>query len=148
MSQTASIRVTVIVDVEPTVAFEVFTQETASWYRPTIPSAPRQRGGQLRFDEVARRILRATEGGGEAEVGHITVWEPPYRLVFVDRRETEVEVVFEPFDDQTRVTLEHRGLDRLPPDEAASVTQYGWRRLAFQFEAHFKQLRVRGEESR
>lgn len=148
MSQTASVRVTVIVDVEPTVAFEIFTQETASWYRPTIPGAPARGGGQLRFDGVGRRILRATPDGDEAEVGHITVWEPPHRLVFVDRRETEVEVVFEPFDEQTRVTLEHRGLDRLPPDDAASVTQYGWRRLAFQFEAHFKQQRVTRKEQR
>jgi len=147
MSQTASVRVTVIVGVEPTVAFEIFTRETASWYRPTIPGAPARGGGQLSFDVVGRRVLRATQDGEEAEVGRITVWDPPHRLVFVDRRETEVEVVFEPFDEQTRVTLEHRGLDRLPPDEAASVTQYGWRRLAFQFEAHFNQLSVRREES-
>jgi hypothetical protein len=123
-------------------------RKTASWYRPTIPGAPARGGGQLSFDAVGRRVLRVTEDGEETEVGHITVWEPPHRLVFVDWRETEVEIVFELFDEQTRVTLEHRGLDRLPPDEAASVTQYGWRRLAFQFEAHFKQQRVRGEESR
>jgi hypothetical protein len=44
------------------------------------------------------------------------------------------------------VTLEHRGLDRLPPDDARSVTQYGWRRLAFQFEAHLQEQRAREEQ--
>jgi Activator of Hsp90 ATPase homolog 1-like protein len=73
------------------------------------------------------------------------VWEPGRRLVFVDRRETEVDVRFEPQGEATRVTLEHRGLDRLPPDEAGSIVQYGWRRLAFQFEAHLQRVRAREE---
>jgi len=83
-------------------------------------------------------VLRAGIDGVEDEVGRITVWEPDRRLVFVDRRSTEVEITFEPAAGQTRVTLEHRGLDQLPPDDAYSVIQYGWRRLAFQFEAHLK----------
>ena len=48
---------------------------------------------------------------------------------------------------ETRVTLEHRGLDRLPPDDALSVVQYGWRRLAFQFETYVAQVRVREEQT-
>jgi hypothetical protein len=144
MSQAASVRVTVVVDVAPAVAFAIFTEETAAWYRPTIAGAPTRAGGHLRFDGVGRRVLRATEvGGPETEVGDITVWEPGHRLVFVDRRETEVDVVFEPRGEQTQVTLEHRGLDRLPPDDGLSVAQYGWRRLAFQFEEHLKRLRVK-----
>jgi len=61
--------------------------------------------------------------------------------VFVDQHETEVDVRFEPVEDQTRVTLAHRGLERLPPGDALAAVQYGWRRLAFQFEDHLKQLR-------
>ncbi len=86
-----------------------------------------------------------TGSDGEVEVGPITVWEPPYRLVFVDQRETEVDVQFESVGERTRVTLEHRGLDRLPSDDARSVVQYGWRRMVFQFEAHLAHLRE-GEE--
>jgi hypothetical protein len=144
MNRAASVRVTVVVDVVPAVAFEVFTQETAAWYRPNIAGAPTRAGGHLRFDEVGRLVLRATEAGGdEVKIGDITVWEPGHRLVFVDRLETEVDVVFEARGEQTQVTLEHRGLDRLPPDDALSVAQYGWRRLAFQFEQHLERLRVR-----
>jgi hypothetical protein len=144
MSQAASVRVTVVVDVAPAVAFEIFTQETAAWYRPAIAGAPSRVGGHLRFDGDGRRVLRATEAGAsEAEVGDITVWEPGHRLVFVDRLGTEVDVVFEPRGEQTRVTLEHRGLDGLPPADALSVAQYGWRRLAFQFEEYLKQLGIK-----
>ena len=144
MSRPASVRVTVGVDVVPADAFEIFTEETAAWYRPTIAGAPTRVDGHLRFDAVGGRVLRATElGGQEVEVGHITVWEPGHRLVFVDRLETEVDVVFEGRGGQTQVTLEHRGLDRLPPDDARSAAQYGWRRLAFQFEQHLLRLRER-----
>jgi hypothetical protein len=114
-----SVRATVLVDVDPDTAFEVFTVETSAWYRH----------GTLRFD--GERVV-----GDKGEVGRITVWEPGHRLVFLDHLGTEVDVRFEPVDGQTRVVLEHRGLDRLDPAVAESVAQYGWRRLAFQFEAH------------
>lgn len=148
MTAPGSVRVTVVVDVSPDDAFEVFTQETAAWYRPGI-SPPR--AGHLRFDGEGRRVLHSGdeggEGGDEVEVGRITVWEVGRRLVFVDRPETEIEVRFDPQDGATRVTLEHRGLDRLPPDEAESVVQYGWRRLAFQLEAYLQGVRSEGGES-
>jgi hypothetical protein len=140
MNQPASVRVTVLVDVLPAIAFQVFTEETAAWYRPAIAGAPARSGGHLRFDPAARRVMRV---GGTTddvvEVGRITMWEPGQRLIFVDRHETEVDVQFERSGDQTRVTLEHRGLERLPPGDALSAVQYGWRRLAFQFEAHLQQ---------
>jgi hypothetical protein len=53
--------------------------------------------------------------------------------------DTAFEVRFEPHGTQTRVTLEHRGLERLSPEDGLSVVQYGWRRLAFQFEEYVKQ---------
>jgi len=130
------VRVTVMVEVPPDDAFEVFTEETAAWYRPRIT---RPGGGHLRFDGEERRVLTAgREGDAEVEVGRITVWEPGRRLAFVDRHETEVEVRFEAEGGATKVTLEHRGLDRLPPEQAESIVQYGWRRLAFQFEAYLQ----------
>jgi hypothetical protein len=59
-------------------------------------------------------------------MGHIVVWEPGQRLLFVDNRETEVDVRFEPDGDgATRVTLEHRGLERLGPDDAVQHAKYG-----------------------
>jgi hypothetical protein len=140
VSAPGSVRVTIVVDVTPADAFEVFTRETAAWYRPRLTQPG---SGHLRFDEAGRRVLHAGgEGDTEVEVGRITVWEAGRRLAFVDRQDTEVEVRFEAEGGVTKVTLEHRGLDHLPPDKAESIVQYGWRRLAFQFEAH---LQARGE---
>src|SRR5690606_26315535 len=84
--------------------------------------------------------LRVYEGGGGGrlleeddtsgccvERAKITVWDVGERLVFVDRRSTEVEVSFQAVERGTRVVLEHRGLDRLPPDAASSTAKHGWR---------------------
>jgi uncharacterized protein YndB with AHSA1/START domain len=62
------------------------------------------------------------------------VWEPGERLVLDfflhdGGHVTEVEVSFAPVDSGTRVTLEHRGWDRLPPDVVAqgmSNVAIGW----------------------
>ena len=63
--------------------------------------------------------------------GHIRTWEPPWRLVlswreasFAADQETELQVRFDEVDApgeaaQTRVTVEHFGWDRLPPEHAA-----------------------------
>jgi len=44
---------------------------------------------------------------------------------------------FVPVDAGTRVTLEHRGLDRLPPDVAAQRRRFGWITLLGWFDEHF-----------
>jgi uncharacterized protein YndB with AHSA1/START domain len=60
------------------------------------------------------------------EIGRILAWEPPARLVFSWRQasfppdlSTEVEARFEPVGEETRVSVEHRGFDRVPADSAA-----------------------------
>jgi hypothetical protein len=39
---------------------------------------------------------------------------------------TEIEVRFDPVESGTRVTLEHRGLDRLPPETLETFTRRAW----------------------
>jgi hypothetical protein len=53
----------------------------------------------------------------------VTAWEPPTRLQlewrgvnFKPHESTVVEVRFEPINDGTHVTVEHRGWSALPPD--------------------------------
>ena len=81
-------------------------------------------------------------------MGRVTAWEPGARLAFAYRNvhleleDTEVEVRFEPIAGGTRVTLEHRGLERLPPDEYAMWERRAWIRL-MQVYADF----LRGETS-
>lgn len=123
--------VTVVVEVPPETAFEVFTQETDLWWRRsprfrmaghrpgTISFEPRP-GGRLfeQYDSPA--------GPRAHEIGTISVWDPPARLVFSWRNanfapgeSTEVEVRFEPARRGTRVTVEHRGWSRIRADHPA-----------------------------
>jgi hypothetical protein len=142
MSQLGSVRVTVTVAVSPADAFEVFTDEIGDWYRAGVARLGHRRpAGTLRFEGGVdgRLVEDGPEPGRCAERGRVTVWEPGRRLVFVDRRSTEVDVTFEPDPADpasTRVVLEHRGLDRLPPDVADRIGRHGWRRLAEWFEQH------------
>ena len=58
-----------------------------------------------------------------AEIGRVLAWEPPRRFVFNWRaanfapaEHTEVEVLFEPAEHGTRVTVTHSGFASLRPD--------------------------------
>lgn len=127
---TDAVRVTTVVAVDPTAAWEVFTQDVDLWWRP----GPRfrwrsDRQGELRFEGgEGGRLVEVVEGDAEAdfEVGRIRVWEPGKRLVFEFRvlafapgETTEVEVNFESAPDGTRVTVEHRGWAELARDHPA-----------------------------
>ncbi|HYU39912.1 MAG TPA: SRPBCC domain-containing protein [Acidimicrobiia bacterium] len=147
MSGTDSVTVSIDVAVDPDTAFEVFTKEIDSWYQrgPYSWRHPDRAVG-IRFEPyVGGRLLevhdRAT-GEGFA-FGEVLVWEPGARLVFADLVSsappdplTEVEVRFEAAGGGTRVTLEHRGLDQLPPDVAAQKRMYGWQTTLRWFEEH------------
>jgi hypothetical protein len=139
VSDLASVRVTVTVAVTPADAFEVFTAEFDQWYRTGTASLGRRArpGTTMRFEPgVGGRLLECRPGQPPVERARITVWRPGERLVFVDRRDTEVDVLFAAVAEGTRVVLEHRGLDRLPPGQAADIARYGWRRLPDWFEQH------------
>ena len=128
------------VGVDPATAFRMFTDEIGAWYR----------SGRYSWNDPARAIgIRFDPGpdgrlvevwdaatGEGYEMGRVLVWEPPTRLVFAFRTvvfppdvPTEVEVRFEPRDGGTWVTLEHHGLDRLPPDLADRFVANAWKRF-------------------
>ena len=128
------------VPVDPATAFEVFTDEIGEWYRsgPYSWNDPKRAVGIRCEPGVGGRLLEVhDEATGEGfEFGRVTVWEPGARLVYTDLTSgappdpvTEVEVRFEAAPGGTRVTLEHRGLDRLPPEVAAQKRQYGWQTM-------------------
>jgi uncharacterized protein YndB with AHSA1/START domain len=121
---------TVDVRVDPDTAFDVFTARMNDWWKPGPYSwhdASRAVGKRIE-PWVGGRFLEVWDrASGEGyEEGRVLVWEPPRRLVFTfralaeaDEPETEVEVRFDPDAGGTRVTLEHRGLDRLSPARAS-----------------------------
>jgi uncharacterized protein YndB with AHSA1/START domain len=125
-----NVTVTTRVAVDPLTAFEVFTDEVDAWWR----HGPRFRTGHprksvMRFEPgVDGRLLEILDRPDEPpiELGRVRIWEPGARLVFDFRarnflpgQKTEVEIRFEADADGTRVTLEHRGWQSIPPEHPA-----------------------------
>lgn len=124
----AKIMVSIRLKVAPVVAFELFTSKVDDWWRkgPKYRMGPQ---GRLRFEpgEGGRLIEIYDEAAGDLfEIGRILVWRPGERLVFEWRlpnftagQATEVDIGFAAIDGGTRLTLEHRGWESLPPDHPA-----------------------------
>ena len=128
-------------------AFEAFTRDIGLWWRPNDLFRFTARRGGMAFEPwLGGRFTETDAEGGCFEIGRITHWAPGEKLAFTWRQEsfspdqvTEVEVRFEPVGGETRVTVEHRGWDRIPADhvarhgfpEAAFLTRHGewWRDL-------------------
>ncbi len=139
MSSQPTVAVAVEVAVDPAAAFEIFTDEIGRWWRPGPLNwnyADRAIGMRIEPGVGGRWIEVHDDSTGEGfEHGRVLVWEPGRRLVlrYEDRGHdidgTEVEVRFEPVEGGTRVTLEHRGWDRVAADLAArkvQIKRWGW----------------------
>jgi hypothetical protein len=139
MSAAPTVTVAVEVAVEPAVAFEMFTEEIGRWWRPGPMNwnySDRAVGMRIEPWVGGRWIEVHDEATGEGfEHGRVLVWEPGRRLAlrYADRGHdidgTEVEVRFEAVDGGTRVSLEHRGWERVAADLAARKVQlkrWGW----------------------
>jgi uncharacterized protein YndB with AHSA1/START domain len=149
---TSKVYVALRVAATPERAFAAFVEEIGAWWRPnglfqTTPRAP----GRLAFEPGEGGRLTETLANGKVfEIGRITVWQPPTRLVFSYRQanfpvdlHTEVEVGFEAVGEETRVSVEHRGFDRVPAGAARHgfADQLLLMRLADFWRAHLASLR-------
>lgn len=139
MKSTDTVSATVEVAVDPAVAFAIFTEEIGQWWRPgPINWNDSKRAIGIRIEPgVGGRWIEVYDAAtGEGfECGRIQVWEPGVRLVFLYKDaghvidDTEVEVRFEAIEGGTRVTLEHRGWERVSADIAArqsNIKRWGW----------------------
>ena len=124
---TSKVYVALRVKATPERAFAAFVDEIGAWWRPNILFQTTPRPGMLSFEPgLGGRLIETRAGGKVFEIGRITAWEPPARLAFSWRQasfppdlHTEVEVWFEAVGDETRVSVEHRGFDRVPVESAA-----------------------------
>jgi Activator of Hsp90 ATPase homolog 1-like protein len=116
------VTVSIEVNADPDTAFHVFTSEIDSWWLRGPMHRFRPRGnGKLTFEPgLSGRLFEQYDDGSVFVIGRVTRWEPgqcvalSWRLPnFKDAESTEVEVSFEPIGDATRVSVAHRGWDRL-----------------------------------
>ncbi len=122
----------------PERAFAAFTQEIERWWRPNglFPTHP-DGTGRLAFEPgEGGRLTERLATGGAFEIGRITTWDPPRRIVFGWRQHgfapdqrTEVRVRFDPAGAETRITVEHLGWDAIPREHAS---RHGFPLHAFQ----------------
>lgn len=145
---TAAVIVSLRVDATPLRAFEAFTSEIGDWWQasPLFMITPRG-DGRLRFEPgEGGRLVTEWAPGKIHEIGRISVWQPGERLVlgwrpanFRPDQATELEVRFEAVGEQTRITIEHRGWDSIPPEHAA---RHGFELMLFQRRAaeHWRTL--------
>jgi uncharacterized glyoxalase superfamily protein PhnB len=143
MSGSDSVTVSRDVAVDPARAFAAFTEEVGAWYRvDRFTVVDHHRTVTLRFEPyVGGRFVDVhdAETGEGLVIGTIQVWDPPHRLQFVDGRDCEVEVTFAPVPTGTRVSIEQRGLGRLPDDVADHVRRHGWHTVTTWFTDHLEQ---------
>ncbi len=123
--------VSVVVGVAPAVAFDIFTQQIDLWWRrgPEYRLGGRSPGTLCLETRLGGRLFESFPGESAThviEVGRVTLWEPPSKLVFAWRARnfaptetTEVEVRFEPHGAGTQVTVQHRGWAAIRRDHPA-----------------------------
>jgi len=118
----APVRKSIFVQASQAHAFDVFTRDIGQWW---------PKSHKIGTVDVERPIIEPREGGRwyeldvdgtECEIGKVAVWDPPSRLILIwqltpdfkfdPNLVTEVEVLFTPEGDGTRVELEHRDLER------------------------------------
>lgn len=135
------------VAVEPGRAFDMFTREMHLWFQNTPFSwNDPERAKGIRFEPgPGGRIVEVwDEATGEGyDWGRVLEWEEGRRFVLAYQcmflppdAQTEIEVRFEPLAGGTRVTLEHRGFDKLPPEVYEDWKKRAWRMLMQWFEEY------------
>ncbi|HTO71228.1 MAG TPA: SRPBCC domain-containing protein [Myxococcota bacterium] len=116
-------------------AFRHFTADIGRWW-------PLKEGMSFGGDRAHELFLEGKLGGRfyerfvdgeELDIGRVTAYEPPGRVAFTWRpktwnADTEVEVRFAAEGDGTRVTLAHRGWEKLTAAVREANTGYdkGW----------------------
>src|SRR6185436_5234376 len=124
VSATDAVTVSIDVDVEPELAFAVFTRELDTWWGrgPRYRFLSPYQGTLVLEPGIGGRLLHVADAaaGRVFVVGAVEVWEPPHRLAlswrlpnFAPEQSTRASVRFEPVGQGTRVSVTHSGWDAL-----------------------------------
>jgi uncharacterized protein YndB with AHSA1/START domain/uncharacterized protein YciI len=130
VSSIPPIRREILVDADPAVAFEVFTDGLGDWW-PLGEHSVHGQGGTVAFD--GGQIVERSADGEAAVWGTVTRWEPPAAVAFTwhpgraAQRASHVMVTFAAAGAQTLVRLEHAGWEAFDDPAAARVEyEHGW----------------------
>jgi uncharacterized protein YndB with AHSA1/START domain len=134
---TEAIRKTITVPRGPESAFRLFTEGMGSWWPVKAYSAGGEDAEAVNFEPRAGgRIYERQAGGAEVPWGTVETWEPPSLVRFSwGLNGSEIQVVFVPDGDGTRVELEHRGWDRLEDQQERDSYDAGWDIILAEFAA-------------
>jgi uncharacterized protein YndB with AHSA1/START domain len=124
-STAAPVRTEIVVEAPVERAFDVFTRGMASWWPRDMHIIEGELADMVFEPCVGGRIFDRNTRGDECTWARVLGYEPPHRVVFSwdittqwqtetdPDRTSEVEVRFiAESDTQTRVELEHRGIER------------------------------------
>lgn len=104
-------------------AFAVFTAGFASWWPRSHHIGETDLVDAIIEPRPGGRWYERNADGSECDWGHVIAWEPPRRVLLAWQLDadwrydpdliTEVDVRFEADGERTRVTFEHRHLERM-----------------------------------
>jgi uncharacterized protein YndB with AHSA1/START domain len=133
----------------PARAFDLFTAHMERWWPVGRTVGKNPHAAIVMEPRPEGRWFERDAEGNETHWGKVLVWDPPARLVlgwqltsqwaYDTNFLTEVELSFAPLDGGgTRVTLEHRNLERFGADAARMAEQIGggWPRFLADFAAY------------
>jgi hypothetical protein len=125
--------------------FDTFVATIGTWWPVNPFSAGQDRVRDVTFERRrGGRVYETWQDGTEVDWGEVLVWEPPARFVMtwnVTSVTTEVELTFaELAPALTRVSVEHRGWERLTEEQlardcalpggyAGGAFRHGWARI-------------------
>jgi len=118
--------------------FQLFTEGIGKWWPLKEGfSMDGARAADIHLEgRVGGRFFERFTDGEECDIGVVTSFAPPERIVFTFKMPswegaTEVEVSFAPEAEGTRVNLEHRGWERAGAKarESRDAFNGGWERV-------------------
>lgn len=145
----APVRHSVHVKATAAKAFEVFTAGMNNWWLRSHKIGPADLKTVMVEPRSGGRWYEIDTDGSECDWGKVLAWEPPHRLLlgwqirpefkYDPNLITEVEITFVADGDGTRVTLEHRDLERFGDKAEAmrGAVNSGWPALLGEFAKTF-----------
>ena len=131
----APIRKTVTISKPPERVFALFTGQMGAWWPKGMTIGPAPAAEILIEPRAGGRWFERSEDKAETNWGRVMEWDPPRRLLLawqIDATwaydpdfETELELTFEADGAGTRVTMEHRNLERFGESAARMAQSLG-----------------------